>query len=146
MIFITKIMSKLIYNKIIAKLKFLDEYQGYLKDIQKVNRQSFLKDYHFFGSAERYLQLSIEIVLDISKLLVIAYDLPRPENNEEIFELLKDKGVISSKLFEKTRDIYKFRNILVHVYEKINRSTVYDKLQNNLDDFKDFKTAILKII
>lgn len=139
-------MSKLIYNKIIAKLKFLDEYQGYLKDIQKVNRRSFLKDYHFFGATERYLQLSIEIVLDISKLLIIAYDLPRPENNEEIFESLKDKKIISMKLFEKMKDIYGFRNVLVHVYEKINRNTVYDKLQNNLSDFQEFKKAILRII
>ena len=139
-------MSKLIYNKIIAKLKFLDEYQGYLKDIQKVNRQSFLKDFHFFGSAERYLQLSIEIVLDISKLLIIAYDLPRPENNEEIFELLKDKKIISDTLFIQIRDIYKFRNVLVHVYEKLDRRIVYEKLQNNLDDFIDFKKAILRVI
>lgn len=40
-------MSKELYNKIISKLERLDEYFGYLKDIQRVNKKSFLTDYHF---------------------------------------------------------------------------------------------------
>ena len=57
-------MSKLTYNKIVAKLEQLDEYLKYLSEIQKVNKKTFLQDYHFYGTAERYLQVSIETIID----------------------------------------------------------------------------------
>ena len=139
-------MSSVTFNKIIAKLQRLDEYLGYLKDIQKVNKKSFLKDYHFFGLAERYLQLSIEVVLDVGKLLLVEKNIERPENSREIFALLCDHKVFSKKLAQNLMGIAGFRNILVHDYEKIDREIVYEKLQENYDDFVKFKKEVLKAV
>ena len=132
-------MSKETYNKIISKLQKLDEYIKYLKEMQNVNKNKFTEDYHFFGLAERYLQLSIEILLDIGKLLIIIKGLKRPEENQEIFSALRDEKIVSEKLAENLMGIANFRNILVHDYEKIDREIVYEKLQNNLSDIEDFK-------
>ena len=139
-------MSKEAYNKIIAKLERLEEYLKYLKEIQKVNKTKFTNDFHFFGLAERYLQLSIEIVLDIGKLLLIANDLPRAGDNSEIFEILAEKKILTQKLVAKFSGIANFRNILVHDYEKIDRELVYKKLQNNLEDFMEFRKVIKDIL
>ena len=84
-------MSKEAYNKIIFKLQKLDEYVKYLRETQKVNKNKFIEDYHFFGLAERYLQLSIEVLLDVGKILVIIKGLKRPEENQEIFSMLYDE-------------------------------------------------------
>ena len=135
-------MSKEAYNKIISKLQKLDEYLKYLKEMQNVNKNKFTEDYHFFGLAERYLQLSIEILLDIGKLLIIIKGLKRPEENQEIFSTLRDEKIVSEKLAENLMGIANFRNILVHDYEKIDREIVYEKLQNNLSDIEDFKKEI----
>lgn len=137
-------MSKAAYNKIIAKLGRLDEYLGYLKDIQKVNKKSFLTDYHFYGLAERYLQLAIEIIIDTGKLIVVLENLKRPEDNGDIISVLADSKILSKKLREKLIGIVNFRNILVHDYEKIDREIVYLKLQKNLEDFLLFKKDIIK--
>lgn len=139
-------MSNAAFNKIISKLNRLDEYLGYLKDIQKVNRKSFVSDYHFFGLAERYLQLSIEAVLDIGKLLIIFKNTRRPEDNQEIFLVLGKNKIISNKLAGELRGIAGFRNILVHDYEKIDREIVYQKLHDNFKDFNNFKREILKFL
>lgn len=139
-------MSKTVYNKIVAKLERLNEYQKYLKEISKVNKKKFTEDFHFFGLAERYLQLSIEVVLDIGKLLLIANNLERAENNSEIFEILGEKGILPKRTIPKFRGIARFRNILVHDYEKIDRNIVYKKLQENLKDFEEFKKAIKSIL
>ena len=77
----TIIMSKEAYNKVVSKLERLDEYLKILSDIQKVNKKSFIEDYHFYGLAERYLQLAIEVLLDIGKLIIISQNLRRPEDN-----------------------------------------------------------------
>lgn len=135
-------MSKEAYNKIISKLQKLDEYLKYLKEMQNVNKNKFTEDYHFFGLAERYLQLSIEILLDIGKLLVIIKELKKPEENQEIFSVLRDEKIVSEKLADNLMGIANFRNILVHDYEKIDREIVYEKLQNNLIDIEDFKKEI----
>lgn len=136
-------MSKEAYNKIITKFQKLDEYLGYLKEIQKVNKNNFVRDYHFYGLAERYFQLSIEVLLDIGKLIIISKSLRRPEDNQDIFIVLYDGKIISEKLSEQLVGIANFRNILVHDYEKIDREIIFEKLQKNLDDFNDFKKEIL---
>lgn len=139
-------MSKTAYNKIVSKLSRLDEYLKYLKEIQKVNKATFTDDFHFFGLAERYLQLAIEVILDVCKLILVAENLPRAEGNSDIFEILNERGVLSKKLFSKIFNVGSFRNILVHDYEKIDRELVYVKLQNNLEDFGQFKKEILKFL
>src|SRR4030042_3610346 len=120
-------LNPIIFNKISAKLEKWDEYLKILKDIQKINKTSFVNDYHFFGLAERYLQLSIEIVLDIGKIILAEKNLARPDNNQEIFIILRDEKIISKALTEKIHGIVGFRNILVHEYEKIDRNIVYDR-------------------
>ncbi len=139
-------MSKIVFNKIIAKLGRLDEYIKYLSEIQKVNKKSFINDYHFYGLAERYLQLAIEVMLDIGKLVVISKNLRRPEDNQDIFVVLEEQKIVSKKLAQKLVGIANFRNILVHDYEKIDREIVYGKLLNNLKDIRDFKKEILKYL
>ena len=135
-------MSKEAYNKIISKLQKLDEYIKYLKEVQKINKNQFVEDYHFFGLAERYLQLSIEILLDVGKLLIVIKGLKRPEENQEIFSALRDEKIISEKLAGNLMGIANFRNILLHDYEKIDREIVYEKLRDNLEDFENFRKEI----
>lgn len=139
-------MSKLTYNKVISKLERLDEYLDHLTEIQKVNKKSFLADYHFHGLAERYLQLSIEILLDAGKLLIISENFRKPEDHQDIFVVLHESGILSEKLAERLIGIANFRNILVHDYEKIDREIVYQKLNKNLVDFQDFRKEILRFL
>lgn len=135
-----------VYNKIISKLQKLKEYQKILKEIQKVNMREFVDDYHFYGLAERYLQLAIEVILDISKLIINAKSFQRPESNQEMFEVLAKEKVIDGKLRDVLCGIANFRNILVHDYEKIDRKIVYEILQNRIDDFEKFGKEVKKYL
>lgn len=134
------------HNKIIAKLQALDEYLGYLKNLQKVNRASFLADYHQFGLAEHYLHLAIEVLLDVAKLMVVAYQFPRPEEQRDVFRVLHDKRVLSEKLYNKLAGASGFRNVLIHEYEKIDKARVYEYLQHNIDQFKEFRRQVLRFL
>ncbi len=129
-----------------AKIERLDEYLGYLKLLQRVNKKSFLEDYHNFGLAERYLQLTIEVTLDIAKMLVTERGLPKPESNQEFFAVLHDAKILSKKTTETLQGTIGFRNVLVHDYEKIDRAVVYEKLQTRFDDFLAFRKEVLKYL
>lgn len=139
-------MSKAVINKIISKLSLLDQYLKYLTEIQKVNQKKFINDFIFLGAAERYLQLSIEIIIDVGKLIIIAENIKRPEANKEIFPILHDEKIISEKLAEKLVGITGFRNILVHLYAEVDKNKVYENLQEGLDDFRLFKKEILSYL
>lgn len=133
-------------NKIFEKLSLLDEYLNYLKEIQKVNKKSFLNDYHFHGLAERYLQLSIQILIDLGQLIITEKQLSRPAEPQEIFSVLFNNKILSEALVNQLTGIVGFRNILVHEYGKIDREKVYEYLKNNLEIFKQYKKEILKFI
>jgi len=134
------------HNKIIAKLQMLDEYLGYLKELQKVNKKDFLADYHFFGLSEHYLHLSIEVLLDVAKLIIIAHQFPRPEEQKDALRVLYEKKVLNKKLYDQLAGISGFRNVLIHEYEHINKAIVYDYLQNNIVQFVDYKRQILRFL
>lgn len=139
-------MSRSAFNKIVTKLERLAEYVGYLRDIQRVNKKSFVSDYHFYGLAERYLQLAIESMLDIGKLIILSESLQRPENNQEIFDVLYGNKILSRSTIGVLGGIVGFRNILVHDYEKINRDIVYQQLKKNLSTFERFQKDIGKFL
>lgn len=139
-------MTGIAKHKIFEKLSLLDEYLGYLKEIQKINKNSFLKDYHFYGLAERYLQLAIQILIDLGQLIITEKQLTRPVEPQEIFSVLFNNKILSENLVNQLTGIVGFRNILVHEYGKIDREKVYEYLKNNLRIFEQYKKEILKFI
>lgn len=139
-------ISPIIYNKIISKLENLAEYYRILKEIQKVNKKLFISDYHFYSLAERHLQLCIEIMLDVSKMIINNQDLKKPEDNQNVFSVLKEEKIISKKLHNQLIGIVNFRNILVHDYEKIDREIIYNNLQKNIEQFVLFRKELAKYL
>jgi len=133
-------------QKIFEKLQLLDGYFSYLEKLKNEikNEKEFLKDFHFFGLAERYLQLSIQVIIDILDLIIIEEALEKPENRQEQVSLVFNQGIISEDLASRLDGIVGFRNILVHEYGKIDRKRVYQYLMEKTNDFQIFKKEILK--
>ena len=129
-----------------ARLDKLDEYGQVLKELQGAARSIFLTDYHLYGLAERYLQLSIECLLDIGTMLVTGLGLRRPERHQDVVDILVGAGVLSPELGARLAGIAGFRNILVHEYLQIDRNLVYQKLQEGVADFEDFAAEIVRFL
>lgn len=122
-------------------MKYLYQLQEEAED-----EKMFLTDFHLFGSTERYLQLSIQAIIDISHLIIIDLELRRPQDNYETISILFEKKVISEDLAQSLTKMLGLRNILVHEYGKIDRKLVYEILQNRLGDLEDFKKQIINFI
>lgn len=142
-------MTKITRNKIFEKIANLDEYLGYLKKLAKETedkKKMFIADYQLHGLAERYLQLAIQAVIDISQLVIIEEGFEKPEDSQEMISILFSEKIISRKIASQLNGIVGFRNILVHEYGKIDREKVFLYLQNRIGDIADFKKAILKYL
>lgn len=138
-------MSEITQQKIFEKLQQLDEYLSNLMKLKKEIKspEEFLEDFHLYGLAERYLQLSCQVVLDILYLVIIEEEWEKPEDNQEAVSILFGKKIISENLASSLEGIAGFRNILVHEYGKIDRRRVYQYLLEKLELFKVFKKEIL---
>jgi uncharacterized protein YutE (UPF0331/DUF86 family) len=139
-------MSKSVKSKIEEKLKKLKEFLKILHELQKVNKKSFLEDYHSFGLAERYFHLSIEAILDVGRIVITELELEMPYENEEIISTLTESKIITESLYGKMSGMARFRNLLVHEYIKIDRREVYKHLQTKLKVFEEYDKQIKKFL
>lgn len=136
-------IDKDVINSRISKLR---EYLKILAKLKKEKKKDFIKDYKIYGLAERYLQLSIECILDIGNHLISRLNLEKPETYQEILEILGNNEILPEEFAHKIAKMAGFRNILIHNYLDIDRTIVYDHLQENLTDFKDFNKYIITYI
>lgn len=96
------------------------------------------------GNAERYLQLAIQAVLDVSHHLVADLKLGLPADNRDLFEQLARHRIVTVRLSQKLVRMAGFRNLLVHEYLEIDRHRVFAILQDELGDFERFIQAVGK--
>ena len=139
-------MKELDLEGITSRLRKLDEYTNYLKQLQELSEPDFLGDFRLFGAAERYLQLSIECLLDMGQMIIAGLGLQKPEKHQEVIEILAEAEIVSHDLAERLEGAGGFRNILVHDYLDIDRHIVYRTLQDDLDDIQDFAAAMAKFV
>jgi len=142
-------MTTLGREQILAKFQKMDEYTSYLDrlaDETRDKKDKFVSDFHHFGTTERYLQLSIQTLIDIIQMLIVEENLKRPENNRKAISMLYNEKIISEKLSAKLEGIIGFRNILVHEYGEIDRERVYSYLHERRGDFMEFKREILEYL
>ncbi len=130
-----------------ARVTKIREYVALLRKIRGLaDERHFVNDPLIYGNAERYLQLAIQAVLDISHHIVADSDLPLPADSRSLFELLARQKVISKTLSVKLAAMAGFRNILVHEYLEIDRHRVYRALTTDLRDFESFIRAVARLL
>ena len=125
-----------------TKLAQLRERQGTLKQLAAESRDSFLADPVKRGAAERLLQVSIEICLDVGHHLIAELGLSRPTEYRDVFHILGGQGLITSEFAARLEKMAGFRNRLVHVYAEVDPQVVYDYLQHDRADSDEFGRVI----
>jgi len=138
------LVDRFVVDARIAKIR---EYVALLRKIYRQNEEkAVLKNPLVYGNAERYLQLAIQCVLDISNHIVADLRLNLPADNRELFEMLAEHKVLSKSLSARLTSMAGFRNILVHEYLEIDRKRVFGALKNDLGDFEKFIRAVSKLL
>jgi uncharacterized protein YutE (UPF0331/DUF86 family) len=109
-----------------ARIAKIREYVALLRKIRRLaDKRHFVKDPLIYGNAERYLQLTIQAVLDISHYLVADMKLNLPADSKELFSVLAMHKVLPVRLSKKLVSMAGFCNVLVHEYLEIDRRRVH---------------------
>jgi uncharacterized protein YutE (UPF0331/DUF86 family) len=138
------LVDRFIVDARIAKIR---EYVALLRKIYgQAEEKTFVKDPLVYGNAERYLQLTIQCVIDISNHIIADLRLNLPSDNRQLFEMLAQHKILTKTLANKLTAMAGFRNILVHEYLEIDRRRVYAVLKSELGDFEKFIRSVSKLL
>lgn len=117
-----------------------------IRQIKALSLELFLKDQDQQDIACYRLQIAIEAALSLC-YHVTAKELRKvPEEYAQCFLLLEKAGIITPELSGNLQKMARFRNLLVHMYWKIDYTSVYTIIENNTDDLEEFCRQIAGLI
>ena len=128
------------------RLQKVDEYLTILDGLRRYELSEFLANPERYGSAERFLQLAIEALLDVGSHVIAELELGTIETYGDIPRILAENGYVDPELAERWTRMIGFRNILVHEYLDVDRGIVYEVLQHQLGDLRALKQALSQFL
>ena len=124
-------------------LSKLDEMTRYVRELKEMlpGESEYLQDLIRRRACEKTVESAIESLIDMAAMIVSTEQLGLPSDEENIFDMLVARGILSGEVAEKMKDMKGFRNILVHRYGDVEDERVYHILTTCLNDFEDFEKA-----
>jgi len=117
-----------------------------LEKIRKISQEEFLKSQEKIDSSKYNLIIIIEGAIDICNHIVARAGGRAPTDYGDCFAILGELEILSPELVEKLKKMAKFRNLLVHLYWKVDNQRVFNIIQKDINDIKLFLLAIKRFI
>lgn len=130
-------------ERILSKFDQIEEYLEKLEKIKPNNFDLYKRSVKDKLACERLIQLSIECVLDICNILVSKLRVGIPSDEDDVFNKLEEKKIITQKMKNILIGMKGVRNILVHRYGKVEDERIFEILSDKLEDFEKFKEEII---
>ena len=132
------------YNAVIhRKFALLDKYLIQLQnELKTVNIETFKNDWAQQRMTERVLQVMVEIVIDVAERIIARKNAGPTATAAEAMEKLVELTVLKSA--KPYADMVRFRNLIVHQYEEIDPTIVFNIAKNQIDAFRQFRDEIDK--
>lgn len=123
-------------------LALLARYVTILRELAAIPLRTFEADPRNYGSAERFLQLAIEITLDVGHHILSAGGFDQPTTYADVFAILGQAKVLDPAFAASLQPMAGMRNRLVHAYEDVDAARVHELLRTRLDDFDQFARQV----
>lgn len=131
-------------DRVEARLQRLEQLIERLDEVRQAGEGAYLDDAQARAATERWLQLAIQICIDLGTQLVSEQSARPPSDYAEVFEILGEKGVLSKELALRMGNAARQRNLIVHLYMEIDDRAVFASL-SYLDDLREFATAVERL-
>jgi uncharacterized protein YutE (UPF0331/DUF86 family) len=128
---------------ILRKLSELEQYFGQVTEFKEITVNAYENDWKLQRIIERTLQMMIETCVDIAGHIISDNNFRIPDSYADTFKVLSENKIIPEGLCQTMVQISKFRNIIVHHYDRVDAEIVVGILRKRLDDFNSYKKSIL---
>ncbi len=124
------------------RLNHIKEGVKNLKEFLKMPKKDFLKDKKLISAVKYEIIKTFEAISSIcSHILVKKFGI-KPSFYAECFEILKKNKILEEKLADNLSKMAKFRNLIIHMYQKVDDEKVYEIIKNGIRDIEDFIKVI----
>jgi uncharacterized protein YutE (UPF0331/DUF86 family) len=131
---------------VLRKLSELDEYYKQIREYKQITIALYSADWKIQRIVERTLQMMIETCVDLASHIIADQGYRIPKSYADTFKVLHEEKIVSGKLFNALGKMAKFRNVVVHHYDKVDAEIVVGILQRDLKDFIGYKEAVIRFL
>ncbi len=131
---------------LLRKLSELEDNLKYLNEYKDISLDKYENAWKTQRIIERTLQIMIEICVDIANHVIGDKKFRVPKSYADTFKVLEEERVLTVEISNTMQQMAKFRNIIVHGYDKVDNAIVINILKNRLNDFLQFKDNILTFL
>jgi uncharacterized protein YutE (UPF0331/DUF86 family) len=113
-----------------------------LREVGRIPIQTFVADVRSVNSAKYLLIVAAEAALDIGNHLAARRGGRSPEDYADCMTILAEIGAIDASLRDRLARMARFRNVLVHLYSRVDDREVHRIIRENLGDFDEYLASI----
>lgn len=128
------------------RLKKINEAVEQLKSIREKDKDEYLSDIKLQYSSMYAMIIAIEAICDIGNHILAYYFNRAGDTYKDIILQLGKVGVIPEEFSQESASMVDFRNILIHLYIKVNEEKVYQYLQKAPEEFNKFSQYFLDFL
>jgi uncharacterized protein YutE (UPF0331/DUF86 family) len=132
-----------------VNLDRLRELAGHLRDAVRQLRELgqapsdvFVADPRTTNSAKYLLIVAAEAALDICNHLAARRGARSPEDYADCMAIMSELGVIEPELATRLMRMARVRNLLVHLYARVNDAEVHRVIREDLGDLERYLSSV----
>lgn len=138
-----KQLNKALLRELIGAIA---DAQRKLHELGQLAEEEFLSDFRNTESAKYLLIVASEAAIDICNHIAARQEGRAPEDYADCFEVLVELELLERGLAERLQQMARFRNLLVHVYQKVDNRRVYQYIHTSLHDLDTYRELIAGLI
>lgn len=131
-------------DQVEARLQRLEEMIERLDEVRQEGEEAYLANPQQRAATERWLQVAIQVCIDLGAQLVTEQSARPPSDYADVFKILGEKDVIPADLALRLGNAARQRNLIVHLYMEIDDRAVFASL-TYLNDLREFATTVERL-
>jgi len=113
---------------------------------QSISKPRFISDRDCQNMILHAMFLAIQTAIDAGAELIASSKIPkRPESYRETFEILGEHGILTPEHSGSLGELASFRNVLIHLYSKLDLEEVYHVLQEDNKPLEEFLDVLIQL-
>ncbi|MDI6825987.1 MAG: DUF86 domain-containing protein [Candidatus Aenigmarchaeota archaeon] len=123
--------------------RYLDVWKRYKKEVKL---KDFTENIDKQNMVLHAMFVAIQSAIDLANDMIVSRNLEEPETYRETFEILGKNKIIPSNLSSRLASLAGFRNVIAHVYFRLDAKRAYKVFQHGYITLGEFEKFIERIV
>ncbi len=129
-------------EKVLSHLRLLEADLRRLREKAALTEEAYLADLDAQDVVMRRFQTAIESCVNIGNHLIARLRFRLAEDYATVFTILGEEGILSRELASRMVELARFRNLLVHLYWRVDHHDIFRRMGERIHALEDFQTRV----